>query len=89
METKRKNESQSTEVAYTSQYSGPQSMLRAVEMDQVGRYLEESGYHITGRISGNATIFSLNYKALFTPPHLASNVTTDCILFQLPGMVSP
>ena len=53
------------------------------------RQLLVNRYHITGRISGNATIFSLNYKALFTPPHLASNVTTDCILFQLPGMVSP
>lgn len=54
MEAKRKNKSQSTEVVYTSQLSGSQSMLRTVEMDQVGRYPEESVYiHITGGISGN------------------------------------
>lgn len=55
MEGKRKNKSQSTEAVCTSQLSGSQSTLRTVEMDQVGRYPEESVYiHITGRISGTA-----------------------------------
>lgn len=44
MEGKRKNKSQSTEAVCTSQLSGSQSMLRTVEMDQVGRYPEESVY---------------------------------------------
>lgn len=86
METKRKNESQSTEVACTSQISGSQNRLEKDgngSKTAVGRYPEESNFaHIIGRISGNSKpYFHYIKQCSFTRPHLASNATADYILF--------
>ena len=77
METKRKNESQPTEVACTSQISGSQNRLEKGgngSKRAVGRYPEESIYaHIIGRISGNSKQYFHYIKQYsFTWPHLCN-----------------